>query len=424
MKRSWTVVFFVLGVMAYWSLAAGAEEKGPPEIRVGLLTGAKSVQVCVPDGGALLDAAGSYIARADQGALVFTLGFEGGLVRGPVDSSAFFTVLPGGGFVLLNGRPYRGRLTVRAADNGLVAVERIGLEAYLRGVVPREVPAAWPMEALKAQAVAARTYTLANLKRHDSQGYDLCAGVHCQAYGGAAAEHPRTDQAVAETAGVVAMYGGKLISALYHSSSGGHTENSGSVWAWDAPYLKGISDEDVSPNAYWYHSVTPPELEDALRAAGRDIGTVSDLVITETGVSGRVARIRVIGTDGSAELTGEQFRTLLGLRSTYFTILWRPDPSAGPVQPHIGFEPLTRWSPGAQARVPLGVWAPGYEPPRWVLAGRGWGHGVGMSQWGAMSMASRGHTYEDILRYYYQGITLQNLFEEVPAPGLQEEGSP
>lgn len=422
MKRSWTAVFFTLSALALLVPRAAGAMKAPPEIRVGLVDGANSVQICIPDGGELIDGAGFSVARADEGALIIPLWYEAGLVSGPVDSSALFTALPGTGMIRVNGRPYRGKISVQAAGGGLVVVETVGLEDYLRGVVPREVYTSWPEEALKAQAVAARTYTLANSGRHSRRGYDLCADVHCQAYGGFFGEHPRTDSAVSRTAGVVATYKGKLISALYHSSSGGHTEDSANVWGWDTPYLKGVPDTDVSTYAYWFRFVTPFDIEDALRANGREVGAVMDVTVAKVGVSGRVVRVLITGAKGRVELSGEQLRTFLNLRSTNFTVSWDPAPSPGPLWISTGLEPLVSLPPVSRSSAALGLLAPGYMPPHWVIMGRGWGHGVGLSQWGAMAMAEEGHTYEDILRYYYQGIELEKWFEEAPTPALEEEG--
>ncbi|HHV72515.1 MAG TPA: SpoIID/LytB domain-containing protein, partial [Clostridia bacterium] len=148
-------------------------------------------------------------------------------------------------FLSYQGKLYRGKLEVSLDKNGsLIVVNELPIEDYLCGVLPQEMLAWFPEEALKAQAVASRTYTYSNLNKHKNNNYNLCATTHCQVYGGAGVEDSRTNNAVYSTRGEVLTYNGTLISAFYHASSGGHTENSENVWSAALPYLKGVVDYD------------------------------------------------------------------------------------------------------------------------------------------------------------------------------------
>ncbi|MDQ7006953.1 MAG: SpoIID/LytB domain-containing protein [Acidobacteriota bacterium] len=162
----------------------------------------------------------------------------------PTRSESLVFIARGGGLLTVDGRPYRGMIEVVSTPQGrLRVINEINLELYLRGVVPEELgPAVWPEpEALKAQAVAARTYVLANLGQYAAEGYDICDTPRCQVYGGAASEHPMTDRAVRETAGRILVYQGRPINAMYTSTCGGHTEDVEAVFPdLVGPYLKGV----------------------------------------------------------------------------------------------------------------------------------------------------------------------------------------
>ena len=148
------------------------------------------------------------------------------------------------GFVCAKQRWYRGYFRIVNLNGELILINEIPLEDYLRGVVPSEMPSGWAEEALKAQAIAARSYALANLGKHGSRGYDLKDNTEDQAYGGASSEKPSTNRAVYETTGIVVTYDQKIISAYYHASSGGQTVNTSDVWYKDLPYIKSVPGYD------------------------------------------------------------------------------------------------------------------------------------------------------------------------------------
>jgi len=298
---------------------------------------------------------------------------------------------PAGDFQLKQ-RNYRGRLQVAVKGSALQAINTVDLESYLPSVVGSEMPASWPQAALRAQAVAARTYALR--QRSASQPFDVSATVASQVYKGVEAETPATREAVASTRGEVLMYGGSLVNAVFHSSSGGSTENSGDLWIQQLPYLVSVPDVDQdSPVSNWQQLLEPL----ALTKAFGEIGGANRIEILSTTSSGRVRQARVIGPSGTLVLTGAELRSRLGLRSTLVRFeLVGPDvasrqlPSEGP--------PILPPLSGSTAPLPQATL---------LAVGRGFGHGVGMSQWGAYALAQRGEGYPEILRYYFRGTDLR-----------------
>ncbi|MNY07282.1 Amidase enhancer precursor [compost metagenome] len=270
------------------------------------------------------------------------------------------------------GKTYRGELEVRMGAGALTVVNEVPLEAYLYGVVPAEVIPSWHPEALKAQAVAARTYAVAHLGQFASLGYDLKATVASQVYGGTKLERPSTNKAVDDTRGRILTYLGKPIEAVYSDSSGGFTESCLEVWGKAVPYLQAVPDFDQqSPRYVWETTITPDRFAPALQKLGLSIGELVSIEPLERSYSGRLKRARLTGTAGTAEVGGEKLRFAFGLRSTFFNVARQADGSL-------------------------------------AFAGRGWGHGVGMSQWGAKAMADMGYAYDQILAHYYGQTTLSD----------------
>ena len=276
----------------------------------------------------------------------------------------------GAAVVALDGQRYRGSLTLIARGDRLQIINTAGLEDYLRGVVPAEMYANWPLEALKAQAVAARSYTLASLS--PEREYDICATVECQVYRGMDIEHPRTDEAVAATRGLVLTYGGGFARTYYHSDSGGFLASSAEVWGARRSYLPARPDVAAhSPHRRWQLRLDPTRIALSLQAQGVYVGRVTALRILALSESGRVQRAEIGGERGRVVLSGTMLTALLrswGLKSTRFVM-------NGDL----------------------------------LAYGDGWGHGVGMSQHGARSLAAAGHRFDEILAFYFPGTRLQVL---------------
>ena len=298
-----------------------------------------------------------------------------------------------GGDFQLKQRGYRGRLQVLVGGSGLRAINHVGLESYLPSVVGSEMPASWPQAALRAQAVAARTYALRQRKPADL--FDLSATVSSQVYKGVDAETPSTREAVLSTRGQVLMYGSSLANAVFHSSSGGATENSGDLWSQQLPYLVSVPDFDqASPVQAWQQRLEPEQLQQAFA----EIGGAQRIDVLSTTSTGRVRQARVSGPSGTLVVSGAQLRSRLGLRSTM--VRFELVPSELAALPPLPLLPEQYEVGGFQPQVQLPL-------PSLLAVGRGYGHGVGMSQWGALGLAQRGQSYDQILRHYYRGTELR-----------------
>lgn len=276
--------------------------------------------------------------------------------------------------VEIDGARYRGAVRLLAEGDRLRVVNVLDLESYLRGVVPAEMQAVWPLAALRAQAVAARTYTLAALD--PGSDWDVCATDECQVYRGVAAEHPRADRAVADTAGLVLTYGGAFAQTYYHADSGGVIASSAEVWGRSLPYLVTRSDVDApSPHRSWSVDLDPAIAGREFAARQGDVGDLVSLRPLAYSASGRVVEMEIVGDRGRSVLRGAELRSQLrawGLKSTRFRVL--------------------SGSPGLLR-----------------IRGEGWGHGVGMSQYGARTLAALGWDYARILAFYYPATRLQRL---------------
>lgn len=274
----------------------------------------------------------------------------------------------------LKGRPYRGGVRLLVQGERLLLVNLVPLEDYLLGVLPGEMPQGFPLEALKAQAVVARTFAVNRL--NPRAPYDLCASELCQVYLGLGAETARHREAVAATQGQVLSYGGRAISALYHADSGGMTAGSEEVFGNALPYLRPRPDPYArGPKSAWRLRLTPEAASRALASLGRTPKGQDPPQVLERSPSGRAWRVRLLGVEVQGPEAGRLLR-LMGL-------------------------------PSALA-----------EFEGWEAAGRGAGHGVGLSQWGAKGMAEAGYAYREILGHYFPGTFLSDLLlAEPPFPG-------
>lgn len=326
-------------------------------------------------------------------------------------SQAWIEATPGktdaGDAVLsLQQRRYRGRLLVRREGDRLQAINLIDVESYLPSVVGSEMPASWPLAALRAQAVAARTYALS--QRRPAAPFDLKATVASQVYKGLESETDSTREAVRSTRSQVLVHGSALINAVFHSSSGGLTENSGEIWRQQLPYLVSVPDYDESsPVRAWQQRYEPRQLA----AAFREINGAFRIEVLTTTSSGRIRLARVTGPGGALLLSGAELRQRLGLRSTLARFRFEAAPPAYPFPPPL---PSLQgaFTPQNMSELVVGlIEAPWTAPrpavaPSLVVNGRGFGHGVGMSQWGAYGLALRGEDYREILQHYYRGVRI------------------
>jgi stage II sporulation protein D len=277
-----------------------------------------------------------------------------------------------GGKLSVNGAPYAGDIIVHAKNGNLMVVNEVDVEQYLRGVIPSEMPHEWPMEALKTQAVISRTYALYQKKENQNKEHDLPASVLGQVYKGESASHHRTDQAIMETNDIVATYDGALALTFFHSTSAGHTEDAQERWGIDLPYLKGVScpfDRD-SPYYQWERSIPLSDLEEALAKNG--VKTISTLTPFQYSRAGRILDVRILHQGGETFFKAEGLRRLLGYRTL----------------------PSTNFRISSFGKT-------------LKISGMGWGHGVGLCQYGTKVLAERGFTFDEIVSYYYPGVVLE-----------------
>lgn len=357
----------------------------------------------------------------------------------------------------LNGNPYRGMLTFSVTGAAMTAVNVIDLDEYLYGVVPSEMPQSYEKEALKAQAVAARTYAMTKLGAHTGSGYQVCDGVNCQVYKGYSNEAASTTAAVDATEGEVACYNGSPIEAVFSSSTGGYTENSENVWWAVVPYLRAVPEIAEYGDNTWKKELTLDELTELLEMKDAGIGKAKDIVITKLSTGGRVQELQIVGTAGTKTLNKETLRTYFSaacgsLPSKMFTI----NGKGGEIGQYAGEDVKTETKTSAKgggllaaaanqgiiaktdgvlshlngknisvdvevkeaAKPTVSVDSGDYEVysvnistvknGKFVFEGAGVGHGVGLSQKGAQAMALLGYDYEDILKHYYTGITIED----------------
>jgi stage II sporulation protein D len=378
-----------------WSGAAPpARAADPLVLRVGVLMDRPSAQIAA-DGEVALEElsrsmSGAAVPRvlpepAGGTAWIVTAGATGGLDFSGTHFGPAVRLTARGAFLRAEGRPYRGALEVRrTAGGGVTVVNAVDLESYLYGVIKAEMQPQWPREAVRAQAVAARTLAVYRLTaapqpaagtQGTGAGFDLPATTDAQVYLGVAAEDPAATAAVDATRDLIATYQERPIFAAYHSNSGGHTEDSENVWGTPYPYLRGVPDPYAleAPAVSWNTALTLAAMAADLRRGGVDVGGLAAVTPGRVTPWGRVVTVVLHDEAGrSQDLNANRFRLLVG--------------------------------PSAVRSTMLRVAARGDEV---VFSGRGFGHGVGFDQWGARAMAARGFTYEQILKYYYRGIAIR-----------------
>ncbi len=388
----------------------GGRADPPPQrsetlIRVLLSARAPAARVSSPSGFNLLSAGGSLMARGASGA-TWRIEHDGRRVRAvrpdgvpTVWADGAIRVQPVESALLsLDGSPYRGELTFAGSDSGLAEINALSIEDYLPGVVPLEMGDRPPGDsaAVQAQAVTARSYAYIHLT--PARAFDVTAGVLDQLYGGVAAETAIGSQAVESTRWLVITFGGRVVNAPYHSACGGSTAAASEIWRTsDEPYLRAVSDRipgtdrfycDGAPRFTWTRTFDAATLNAAIaqylaayvNVPGKKPGVVEAVSIASHTPSGRVGTLTVTTDRGNFVLRANDIRFVLRkpgseiLESTYFSVATAPAPD------------------GSLARL--------------TLHGMGYGHGVGMCQWGAIGRARAGQDFRAILQAYYPGTAV------------------
>jgi stage II sporulation protein D len=366
------------GIVAVLAAAAWLEAQpaSPGNLRVMLAEDAGSVEIRPESPGTLTDFDSGVVHPLAAGeTFVVRPGSAVGIRFGTWDlgSHLRYASSDGEGIVALNGKRYRGNMFVERDEDALRIVNDVGVEEYLYSVLGKEMSPEWPMEALKAQAVISRTFALKNLGRNDDQGYDLLDDVRSQVYGGVATENPRAIEAVKATEDQVLVYKGQLVETHFHACCGGHTSAVVTAWKgtrWERP-LQGVRDSFCAhaPHFRWKKAIPSTQILGILPQNDRPYKKLKKITIGRRDVSGYVRVLKFLTDEGTVRMRASDLRAKLGpdvLRSTYLT----------------------------KIAVRKGVVQ---------FAGRGWGHGVGLCQWGTRVQAKRGRKYKNILKFYYPG---------------------
>ncbi|MDZ8240236.1 MAG: SpoIID/LytB domain-containing protein [Nostoc sp. ChiQUE01a] len=337
-------------------------------LRVAIERGVNQVKVGSSTTGIVKDSTGRTLGQLPAMSAFYAQAVPGGVALDKWQSGLFWIEPTGKGFVYIGDRWYRGRTLVVPTEKGLTAVNWVDDQEYLYSVLGGEMNASWPQEALKAQAIAARTYALYEReKQRNNPVYDLGnTPDRWQIYKGVISESPATYKAVDETGGQVLTYKNKIILSVFHACSGGHTENVEDVWGNNLPYLRAVQDYDQNiSECNWVKSFSPSEISSKFP----EVGSVTAIIPETFSPFRSVKVLKIVGNKGTKVLQGEQVRTALKLKSTRFSV-----------------------SKGADGS--------------FVLQGLGFGHGLGLSQWGAYNLARQGVNHLQILGHYYKGVAL------------------
>lgn len=326
---------------------------------------------------------------------------------------------PSGKAIKINNKRYRGYITFAFVDKQVAAINNLGLEEYLYGVVPREMPSTFAYEALKAQAVAARSYAVTSVLRNKDKDFDLYDTVTSQVYGGFDAERDNVRKAVDETRGQILISENNVVNATYSSSNGGITADANDVWGTKYKYL--ISKEDKysidEPNYNWSFEISVDNLLNGLKKQGINVNNINQIYIKENNLSKRVKTIAI--KDGSKEILidNAKFKNAIGANN-FKSSMYNLD--------YMNKNALTKTKNDDEDITVIiengvAIFIDNSEDTsvnnkeinlsntdKIKISGHGWGHGVGLSQWGANNMAKAGLKYDAILKFYYDGAEIFN----------------
>jgi stage II sporulation protein D len=366
-------------VIACWLLVTLAQAQRSAYVRVAIIQDSASLNLKVNSFYEVLDSKTNKVLYKGKGLRTTVTAFKGGIVLGRINFNADKVLIKANDpeAIVINGRRFRGMFEFIKKNNlHLLVINHIELEDYIKGVLYNEASHYWPQEALKALAVACRTFALNRTQENKSRDFDVTSDIYSQVYGGKSSERYRTNKAVEKTQGLVLTYNGKIFPAYYHATCAGKTEDASILWNIDIAPLKGVNCGfcSDSPHYKWHAVLSSDEIREKLGNNGHNIKNIKDIVILARDTSGRVANLKIVSDEKEIEISAKDLRIMLGpniIRSTNFT--------AHVVNNDVVFE------------------------------GLGWGHGVGMCQWGAYFMAKQGKGFEEILKYYYPGSNVETF---------------
>ncbi len=350
--------------------AFGALEKTPLKVRVLILNDAKELKLAVHSSYKIMDTATNRELLSGKWLSQRTMSVDSSLhLREYTFDAEKIIVMPHkDGKIFMNGRYFRGDLVISKREKNLYVINILDIDDYLRGVLYHEVSPEWPIEVLKAQAIVARTFALYQSTANKTKDYDLTSDTFSQMYGGLASERVKTNLAVSLTKGKVLTYNYKVFPAYYHATCAGSTEDASVLWNIDIPPLKGVRCNfcNDSPHLKWDAVFDLKDIEKKLNDNSFNIKDITDINIVSYTPSGRVNMLIIKSGEEEFRISAKQLRQTLGstiIRSTNFSVKVDKDSA--------------------------------------IFKGLGWGHGVGMCQWGANFMAQYGSKADEILKFYY-----------------------
>lgn len=366
------VIFFISIGNVY---AAQKKSEWQPEVLIGLLGGVQQVTLQFSAPCTMVDTLTKQEIQKVPAGSDLTINFsalESNSVEIRGDKVALKNLQ-----VIVNGRTYFGGIKLLKKNSALTVINIAPVEEYLRGVLPNEMIQSWHIEALKAQAVAARTFVLKNRHKHKNDGYELCTTTHCQVYDGSRT-FMMTDLAISMTRGEVLFQGGRTVDAPFYADSGGMTESAANVWGGkDVAHLQAVAEEQKQTQAW----TVKFSVKDFSSRMGSAFGNLQSFNLTPLTIgksaadrttSGRVKFLKIVGSKKIVEMKSDEVRRKFSLPSTLFDVKM--------------------------------------ENGEVIFSGYGKGHGVGLSQYGAKFYAEKGWKYDKILKHYYKGVTLKKLY--------------
>jgi stage II sporulation protein D len=363
------ILFFSISLFFSNSYALDNVQKN---IRIGIILDETSLTIGSSRNFFVYDSAGKKL-KLTKGTVNISCSQRGAHI-GKYDLFLPLRIEHSNGVIFVNSKPYRGYLVLKKSGKKMNVINVLGIEDYIKGVLPKEVSCDWHAEALKAQAVISRTYAISNLNRHSAQGFDLCSTTHCQVYGGLGAETKKTNQAVSEANGEVLTYEGKPAQTVFHASCGGHTEDPKYIWGWKEtpPYLKGVKCRYCckSPHAKWVQVLDKNFIENKLK-----IGKIKNIKIKRKTPFGAAKELEITHSKGKCILNGYEFRL---------------DVDAWKIKSHF-------------------LNSIKIKNDKIYFNGKGWGHKAGLCQCGAKVMAEKGKTYSMILYYFYPKTKIETV---------------
>lgn len=328
------------------------------------------------------------------------------------------------------GYSYRGGFEYRRpSGNDLTVINVVRMNDYIKGVIPYEVSADWPIEAQKAQAICAKCYTVNTMNKHKSLGFDLCNTTDCQVYYGTKNATAVSDSAVDGTFGIYATYNGKIAQTYYHSSSGGYTEDAQYIWGSDVPYLKAVEDKYLVKSLPFSFTVTLNDISEILQAKGYTTQRITDYYVSRYSPSGNAIEVTFTQANGTPlKLSGDKARTAINSTAKNIRVNSHRYTVSGSTRVFINGQASSAslqssyavGADGKSQQIGLGssdlraITKNGVETvtiqntgSTYTVAGTGSGHNIGMSQWGAHAMAAMGFTYDEIIRFYFTGVSVE-----------------